>query len=191
MQRKPEDWEHVLEQLLANDPAACLKLSRLVTGLLAGWRAYDFRDDWSDLVQEVLLAVVDGARKGRIRSGEATYSYIRSIARNKFADRLGRRVRRKENETLEWSEEIERVERSAPATAARADRVAEVRAALEHLPVETREIVFGVYGAGRTYEQVAADTGVPLGTVKRRLREGMTELRRLYATDTPEGGDPS
>lgn len=50
------DWAAVLERLLAGDRLALLQLSRLVNGFLARWNADDFRDEWDDVIQEVVLA---------------------------------------------------------------------------------------------------------------------------------------
>lgn len=54
---------------------------------------------------------------------------------------------------------------------------AAVRAALVHLPAEQREpIEMGFFG-GVTQEEIARRTGVPLGTVKTRIRSGLRRLR--------------
>ena len=182
MRRVPpprEDWAAVVDRLLEGDEVACLKLGRLVTGFLASWRAYDFRDEWQDLVQEVLIAVITGALEGRIRDRRAVVGYVRTIAHNKFADRLKKHLGRKEDQTLEWEEATERGE-ELPSEAAREELVVGMRLSLEKLPERKRRIVYGVYGEGKTYEQVAEETGTPLGTVKRYLREGLAELRRDY-----------
>ncbi len=42
---------------------------------------------------------------------------------------------------------------------------------------------YGVYGEGRTYEQVAQDTGIPLGSLKRYLGEGLRQLRAQFLAD--------
>jgi DNA-directed RNA polymerase specialized sigma24 family protein len=70
------------------DRAAHLTLARLVTGLLARWRAYDFRDDWADLVQEVLLAVIRAEREGRVEQPAAWVGYVRATTHHKLMDRL-------------------------------------------------------------------------------------------------------
>jgi RNA polymerase sigma-70 factor (ECF subfamily) len=178
--RQPrEDWAAVVDRLLEGDELACLKLSRLVTGFLASWRAYDFRDDWQDLVQEVLIAVITGAREGRIRDPRAVVGYVRTIAHHKFLDRLKKHLGHREDQTLEWEQATERGE-ELPSEDARDDLVVGIRLSLEKLPERKRQIVYGVYGEGKTYEQVAEETGTPLGTVKRYLREGLAELRREY-----------
>jgi RNA polymerase sigma-70 factor (ECF subfamily) len=52
-----------------------------------------------------------------------------------------------------------------------------VREALAHLPREQREpIELGFFG-GATQEQIARQTGLPLGTVKTRIRTGLRRLR--------------
>ena len=50
------DWGATLEALLAGDALALARLTRLVNGFLGRWNAYDFRSDWDDLVQEVIVA---------------------------------------------------------------------------------------------------------------------------------------
>lgn len=54
-----------------------------------------------------------------------------------------------------------------------------VRNALAHLPPEQREpIELGFFG-GITHEEIARRTGVPLGTVKTRIRAGLRRLRAV------------
>ena len=65
------DWLAVLDRLLAGDRVAFLEVNRLVTGFLVQLRAYDFREEWDDLRQEVLLSVVANARAGRLRDPKA------------------------------------------------------------------------------------------------------------------------
>jgi len=52
-----------------------------------------------------------------------------------------------------------------------------VRASLPSLPPEQREIVEQVYFEGLSQVEIAARSGVPLGTVKSRLRLGIGKLR--------------
>jgi RNA polymerase sigma-70 factor (ECF subfamily) len=54
---------------------------------------------------------------------------------------------------------------------------------MEKLPERKREIVLGVYGEGKTYEQVAQETGTPLGTLKGYLRASLAELRAHFAEE--------
>ena len=40
-----------------------------------------------------------------------------------------------------------------------------------------RGLVEGVYRQGKTYEEMAEESGIPLGTLKRRLRQALGALR--------------
>jgi RNA polymerase sigma-70 factor (ECF subfamily) len=120
-------------------------------------------------------------REKKVRKPEAMVGYIRSITRNKFVNRLNARLGRREADDLEWagagSEWLPNPQRPPPQ-----ETLAAVRELLERLPEKHRQAVIGVYGEGRTYEQVAKDTGIPLGSLKRYLREGLATLRRELST---------
>jgi RNA polymerase sigma-70 factor (ECF subfamily) len=184
--RPGQDWSAVVARMLAGDRAAYLRVARLVTGFLAHWGAYDFRDEWPDLVQEVLLAVIRAAREGRVEKPAAVVGYLRSIAHHKLMDRLRAHVRHGEDEVRPLERVATGPETPSLRAGANQDVLADVRRALERLPERKRAAVFGVYGEGKTYEQVAAETGIPLGSVKRYLREAMVALRREFAADLEE-----
>ena len=48
--------------------------------------------------------------------------------------------------------------------------------ALGRLSERERVSVFEVYVQGKTYEEAAASTGIPLGTLKRALRTGLQNI---------------
>jgi RNA polymerase sigma-70 factor (ECF subfamily) len=170
--REGPDWGDVQARLLRGERLAFLEVNRLISGFLARSRAYDFRDEWEDLRQEVVFSVVANARAGRLRDPAAFVAYVRSITRNKLVDRLKQRLRRHEGETLAFEEASERIAAEPPAADGH-----DLRAALGELPEEERRAVCGVYLEGRSYQEVADATGLPLGTLKRRLRDGLAALR--------------
>jgi RNA polymerase sigma-70 factor, ECF subfamily len=53
----------------------------------------------------------------------------------------------------------------------------QVRQAMAHLPPEQRQVVDLVYYGGLTHQEIADHVGVPLGTVKGRLRLALEKLR--------------
>jgi len=174
-----EDWPRTLERLLAGDRLAFLRINRLVTAVLAKLGAYDFREEWDDLRQEVVVALVANARAGRLRDPEKLLAYLRIITRNKFFDRLAQQERRREKHTVPWCEDSE----SSPARLAAGgndvdDRLADVWRQAGDLPLQQQQVLEGVYRQGKTYQEVADVTGIPLGTVKRRLRQSLATLRR-------------
>ena len=171
----PPDWLAILEALVRGDRVAFARWNRLVTGFLLQFRAYDFEDEWDDLRQEVLSAVVENFRAGRLRDPQALVGYARIIARNKFTDRLKRRLRCGERDTLPWEEEISRA--AFPAATTSTTEAQDLRRALDHLDERERSLIERVYLAGETYEEASRATGIPLGTLKRRLRDGLQLLR--------------
>jgi RNA polymerase sigma-70 factor (ECF subfamily) len=176
MARREEDWAAVLDRLCSGDRAALLQLARLINSFLARWNAYDFRDDWEDLIQEVVLAAATALREGKLRERGATFGYLRTTARFKFVDRLKRQLRVREDESLPWADAVEKsLERDSDAADPGLRR--DLRSALEALPEKQRVAVIAVHVRGQTFDEAAAATKIPLGSLKRYLRDGLAALR--------------
>lgn len=56
---------------------------------------------------------------------------------------------------------------------------ARIREMLEHLPHEQAQILVKVYMEGKSHSEVAGDLGLPLGTVKSRVRLAMRKLQLM------------
>jgi RNA polymerase sigma-70 factor (ECF subfamily) len=157
------------------------RLTRLVNGFLASWNAYDFRSDWDDLLQEVIIASALALREGRIRDRRAVVGYLRTTARFKFVDRLRVHLRVKEDQTLPWEDVVGSDELFTASTMAPEGLSQDVRNAVERLSDKRRVAVLGVYLEGKTYNVVSEESGIPLGSLKRYLREGIAQLRKELA----------
>jgi hypothetical protein len=94
------DWAAVVDRLIEGDALALLELSRLVNGFLSRLGAYDFRDEWDDVIQDVVLATARALSEGRIERREAVVGYLKSTTRFVFFHRLKRHLRCSEDETL-------------------------------------------------------------------------------------------
>jgi RNA polymerase sigma-70 factor (ECF subfamily) len=132
--------------------------------------------------EEVLLDVYEqvwrqAAQYSRERG--SPLAWLTTIARSRAIDRL-RRGRREQQNT----EPLEGVIASAYSTAAGAEEYvragevrAVVRAALDSLAPEQREVLELAYYGGMSHSEIAAARGLPLGTVKTRTRLGLIRLR--------------
>jgi len=170
------DWAAVIERMIGGDRLALAELIRLVNGFLAHWRAYDFRDEWEDLIQEVVFAAALALGEGKLRDRAAAFGYLRSVARFMYVDRLKRQLHVREGETLPWADWIERADAEESHTLG-GFAVEDLRRALERVPDKHRESLLAVYVHGMTYEEAASSTGIPLGSLKRYLREALAHLR--------------
>lgn len=178
MARASTDWSGIQRRLLDGDRLAVLQVSRLVSRVLAQLRARDFADDWDDLRQEVLLALVSNARRNRLRDPRAFEGYVRIITRNKFFDRLARSRRHHERDTQAW--EDENPTRLPPPGAPQGpeEDATGLRAEIDRMDEPDRSLLLGTYWAGHTVQEMADRLGLSLGTAKRYQRRALEHLRR-------------
>jgi RNA polymerase sigma-70 factor (ECF subfamily) len=175
-QRNAEDWAAVLERLRDGDRLALAQLTRLINSFLSRWGAYDLRDEWDDLVQEVLLAALRALDANELRDRAAVVGYLKSTARFKFIDRLKQQTRQHAKDHLPWVDAVE--DRLEPADSdGEPELDHDLRRAVAALPEPQRQAVTAVHVRGETYDEAAATTGLPLGTLKRQLRDGLRRLR--------------
>jgi RNA polymerase sigma-70 factor (ECF subfamily) len=129
-------------------------------------------DDAQDLVQEALLRVRKGLERYQPGSLEG---WLARIVTNVFLDEMRRRKRRP---TDALPEDPGRVLPPAPgADEAQTGLSDEIQQALAELPEEFRVPVVLCDVSDLSYEQIAASTGVPIGTVRSRIHRGRRMLR--------------
>lgn len=127
-----------------------------------------------ELVQDVMLTVW---RKAALfdRRKAAASTWLFTIARNRRIDILRREKYPEldpEDPALVPDEEVQ------PDDAViMAERKAEVQSALATLPEEQVELVKLAFYKGWSHSEIAKETGLPLGTVKSRLRLSFTRLK--------------
>lgn len=100
-------------------------------------------------------------------------TWIFTIARNRRIDML-RREKRPEPEDLPWGPEPEPDQ--ADVLALQQD-CALLRKALKTLPAQQRDLIEKAYFGDLTQSQIASITGLPLGTIKSRIRLALDRLR--------------
>lgn len=100
-------------------------------------------------------------------------TWIFTIARNRRID-LARRARRPEPEELPWGPEAE------PDQADVLEAAQETRKlvlAIADLPEKQRALILRAYYGDLSHSEIAAETGLPLGTIKSRIRLALERLR--------------
>jgi RNA polymerase sigma-70 factor, ECF subfamily len=100
-------------------------------------------------------------------------SWIVRVARNRAVDALRARGTRLEDEIPAELAESGSLED----TAFEALNAESVRNAIVQLPAEQRELIEMGFFGGVTHHEIAQKTGLPLGTVKTRIRAGLRHLR--------------
>jgi RNA polymerase sigma-70 factor (ECF subfamily) len=152
---------------------------RDLTDLIPGMRAFGRSLTGSvtageDLAQEGLIKAWAG--RTSYTRGTNLRAWVYRIMRNQFLTEKRRSWR-----TVELDQEV--VERSLPAISDADSTIAldELRRAMSRLPDEQREALILIGAAGCSYEEVAAITGVPPGTIKSRVSRARDRLALIYA----------
>ncbi len=136
-------------------------------------------EDAQEVVQDVFAQVWRDAP--RYDPSRATVAgWIMVLARTRAIDRLrARKARPDQQEGVEPAQapSLAAVGPDPEDTAISREAASKVRAAFEALPDPLRTLVDLAYFQGLTHSEIAGRTGVPLGTVKTRLRTAVASLR--------------
>lgn len=137
-----------------------------------------------DAVQEAFLALWRRAATFDPRKGSVA-GYIFGAVHHKAVDTVRKEESKRRRDNMNMADVVPvmgEVEEAAWASLER-DRV---RSALENLSENQRKALELAYFGGLTYPEVATTLGIPLGTAKTRIRDGMIRLRGLL-TEASEG----
>ncbi|MFZ0090453.1 MAG: sigma-70 family RNA polymerase sigma factor [Solirubrobacteraceae bacterium] len=139
-----------------------------------------------DVVQEAFLSLWrSGARYDRTRG--SVRSWVLSVVRNRAIDLFRKDIVRtgKDVSAEETIEQMASAEDIASDAERRQDAQG-VRSALAELPVDQRQVIELAYFGGFSHSQIAQMLELPAGTVKGRMRLGLTKLRGTI--EGPPGG---
>jgi RNA polymerase sigma-70 factor, ECF subfamily len=165
----------LLDRIIGRDALAVGELydrhNRLLFGLIL--RILKDRSEAEEVLQEVFVLVWTRAATYDVALGSPAGWLVR-IARNRAVDRLRANAVR-----------VRAVEAAPPPLAAtspethaaRSEQQRAVARALGTLPQEQRDLIEQAYFLGLTQSEMASRCGLPLGTVKTRIRTGMLALR--------------
>ncbi|WP_433303676.1 RNA polymerase sigma factor [Actinoplanes sp. CA-030573] len=142
------------------------------------------RADAEDVTQVTFVAAWSG--RDTFDPGRGTMlSWLLGIARRKAVDRLRSAARD------DRVAETVRAQAAPPGEWERPDRIVDrlvIADELGRLPSEQRRTLELAFFDDLTHAQIAAVTGLPLGTVKSHIRRGLANLRRRWEVDGATSG---
>ena len=145
-----------------------------------GWKAYLLRlgasaSPWPrDLAQEALLSLWRKAHLFDPAKASAG-TWLFTIARNLRIDA----IRREKRPELDPEDFMPESGMAADDGLALADEENRLRSALKDLSADQIQVVDLSFFADKPHSQIAQELGIPLGTVKSRLRLAMARLKRV------------
>jgi RNA polymerase sigma-70 factor, ECF subfamily len=147
---------------------------RYATGLLAG-----DRDAAEDVVDEAFIAIWQNA--GAYNGQGSAAGWMRRIVRNKAVDwvRKQRKISLPGEEQLAALNQIPDTSPSPYTTAESISQTDQMRAALNSLSMNHREVIWLCYFEEKSIAEIAKIAGCPQNTVKTRLYHARLAMRAL------------
>jgi RNA polymerase sigma-70 factor, ECF subfamily len=138
-----------------------------------------------DVVQDAFLSLWrSGASYDRARG--SVRSWVLSVVHNRAIDAFRREaVRTSRDVRDEHVAEHVAASEQTETEVERRDEARHVRSALGELPADQRQVIEMAFFGGFTHTQIAEMLKLPAGTVKGRMRLGLTKMRGAL------GGDPA
>lgn len=147
------------------------------------------REEAEDCLQEVFTQVWEKAAMFDAEKGRA-YTFIVTIARNKAIDRTRSRAfkdSKKEDHIInDFTLSPESNTNNPHEDLEFSERAVMVKNALKQLSEKEREVIYVSYFNGLSQSEISEKKGIPLGTVKYRMRQGMIKLREMLTSQQEE-----
>ncbi len=176
--KRNEQLQSLLAACTLNDKRAFAQLYEMTSGKLYGvvLRILD-REEWAqDCLQEAYVKIWNSAGSYRPYLA-APMTWMSSIVRNQALDLLRRRRRevlQPEPEKLLQDESVGTIPLDNLQQTEEGKRL---NNCLDQLKSQQRQVIALAYLKGLTHEELASQTGTPLGTVKTWIRRGLEQLR--------------
>jgi RNA polymerase sigma factor (sigma-70 family) len=145
----------------------------------------DDEGDAEDILQDVFYELTEAYRL--MKPVEQAGAWLFRVARNRIIDRFRKKrpepfaelsTETDDEDTLRFEDLLPSPDASPEAAYARGVLLEELDAALGELPEEQRAIFVAHEIEGRSFKQLAAETGVSINTVLARKRYAVRHLRR-------------
>jgi RNA polymerase sigma factor (sigma-70 family) len=172
----PYAEQSIARRLLDEDPEALGQVMRWISGALAAPRFWHMRQEWPDLLQEVLARVLGSLRQERFDPSRDLRVYVQGIARFVSLEAM---ARRKRFALVGGTGENESAPDPSPESVAIRRQMA--RRVLDLSTRDCRELIRLYFFEARSYDEIASIHAVPPGTVKSRLFRCLQGAHRMLS----------
>jgi len=177
----PYPENSLAERFLRNDPEVVGQVMRWISAALTAPRFWMLRQEWPDLMQEILLRAIKSLRSGHFDPSRDLRVYVQGICRIVCLEAVADQAESTKHEHHGDGPG------AAAATAAPEPLIDRqmARRVLDLASEECRELFRLYYLEGKDYQEIAAVAGLPVGTVKSRL---FRCLESAFVALSPPGG---
>jgi RNA polymerase sigma-70 factor (ECF subfamily) len=171
--------EDLISRLIERDEAALLELYDQYGGLVYSIAVQILRDAQAaeEVMQDVFMKAWE--KIGQYNPAQAKFTtWLARISRNTAIDTLRKTQSRTPDKgefpLEDFSYTLAEIHSPDP------QRTIALHSALRDLPADQSELLYLAYFGGMSHNDIAEYTGLPLGTVKSRIRAGMMQLRSIF-----------
>ena len=170
-----------MERFRAGDEAALHRAFDRYGGMVhrVGLLRLGNHHDAEDLVQQVFVRAWKG-REGFNPDRGSLGSWLLGITRRQIADRYAALDR--DRKVLTAAQSTAKPEADVKSSDRVVDRVV-ISDELNRLPDEQRMVLRLAFYGDLSHSEIAAKTGIPIGTVKSHIRRALIHLRKLWEVD--------
>lgn len=182
--RAAEDKRLIARMTQSDEEALSQLYERYASMLLAlAIRVVGDRAEGEEVLQEVFIQAWRQAERYRPQRSSVS-TWLVMMTRSRAIDRI--RSRKVKERTLSAAQHEETRTHESPSGARNVlhqERAARLRSELAELPEGQRRVLELAFFSGMTQREIAAETGIPLGTVKTRTLLAMKKLRSALRDD--------
>ena len=169
----------LLARIASGDQAAFAQLYDLLSPRVFALilRVLVNRAQSEEILQEVFLEVWQSAARFAPNKGQGR-AWVLTIAHRRAVDRVRASQSSSDRDNRVGLRDLGEARDTVAETVESRMEGERIAAALAALPEPQQEALILAYYGGYSQSEVSAMTGVPLGTIKTRMRDGLTRLRR-------------
>ncbi len=177
----PVEIPLLMEQIANRDSKALKELyqrfSKVIYNII--FSILKKKEDSEEILEEVFFQVWEKAPQYDITKG-SVYTWMLTLARNRAIDRI-RSKGFKGEKSMDMAADVEAMcnndHTSQLDQVVLSERAVHVKTAMNRLSSDQRQVLQTAYFEGQSQTEIATSLGIPLGTVKSRVRDGMKAMQ--------------